>query len=607
MSADSADHRQLGELLVEKGVVTDAQLQLALAEQAVSGEPLGEILVRLGFSIGPTIGNALAEQHGGPLRTEYGLAMGPTHGRPTSPPTQVRRASDDNRLQTADLSHEQSTSIARLTAALDERTLELERIRSELGAAQQHRLKLAATSGDREALLDKLRHAVDDQTRAEQSLDLDRTQHTAELETAAAELARANRENTEHTTRIRELEQQLTDTRTQHAELSKTIPAQRELELTLQQHKAQLANLEAQLARANRENTEHTTRIRELEQQLTDTRTQHAELSKTIPAQRELELTLQQHKAQLANLEAQLARANRENTEHTTRIRELEQQLTDTRTQHAELSKTIPAQRELELTLQQHKAQLANLEAQLARADEERTRSAALAHERKEQLEQPRAQASHERQQLADRTKALEHQLAQSNRKDEPATRQHSLRDLELTMKQHKAELEAVAAQLAQALQDRTHQASRASDLERQLHRARLEFDDPAGEPQGEASRRALVAETRARAQRRYGPPLRTTVHGEAGQKTDELGGPTDAATHKGRPHTIRIWQLALIAALVLPALYALVARSVLVGAATFALLGVIVIATASTRGSRGSSNARLLPVDTTTTIEPPA
>ena len=389
----------------------------------------------------------------------------------TSPPPQVRLASDDNGLQAANLSQEESTSIARLTAALDERTLELERVRRELGAAQQHRLELAATSGDRETLLDKLKHAVDDQARAEQSLALARTQHTAELETVAAQLARANRENTEHTTRIHELEQQLTDTRTQHAELSKTIPAQRELERTLQQHKAQLATLETQLARANRENTEHTTRIHELEQQLTDTRTQHAELSKTIPAQRELERTLQQHKTQLATLETQLARANQENTEHTTRIHELEQQLTDTRTQHTELSKTIPAQRELERTLQHHKAQLAALETQLARADEERARSAALAHEREEQLEQSRAQASHERQQLADRTKALEHQLVQSHRKDEPAAGQHSLRDLELIMKQHKAELEAVAVQLAQALQDRTHQASRASDLERQLRR----------------------------------------------------------------------------------------------------------------------------------------
>ena len=80
MSADPAHRRQLGELLVEKGVVTDAQLQVALAEQEASGAPLGEILVRLGFTRGSTIGNALAEQHGGPLRTEYGLALGPTQG-----------------------------------------------------------------------------------------------------------------------------------------------------------------------------------------------------------------------------------------------------------------------------------------------------------------------------------------------------------------------------------------------------------------------------------------------------------------------------------------------------------------------------------------------
>ena len=465
----------------------------------------------------------------------------------TSPPPQVRQASGADGLRAASLSREESTAIARLTAALDERTLELERVRRELGAAQQHRLDLAVTGSDRETLLDKLKHAADDQARAEQSLALARTQHAAELET-----------------------------------------------------------VEAQLAGVNRENTEHTTRIHELEQQLSNTRTQHAELSKTIPAQRELERTLQQHKAQLAALETQLAQANRENTEHTTRIHELEQQLSNTRTQHAELSKTIPAQRELERTLQQHKAQLAALETQLARADEERARFAALAHEREAELEQSRAQASHERQEPADRAKALEHRHVQSHPIDEPAAGHHSLRDLELIMKQHKAELEAVGVQLAQALQDRTHQASRASDLEQQLRRASLEFDDPAGEPPDEAAQRELVAEARARAQRRYGPPLRTTDGGEVGQKADELVGPTRAPTPAGRSHTIRIWHLALIAGLVLLALSALVARSVLAGASIAALVGVIVIAAAWSRRSRGSSYSPHLPVDTTS-AEPPA
>ncbi len=109
---------------MHKGVLTDAQLEIALAEQRQSGAPLGEILVRLGFSKGPTIANALAEQHGGPLRTEYGLSMGPTPSGPVALPPSL-----DTR--------EQDIAIMRLRTALDEKTEELARVYAELVQARQ--------------------------------------------------------------------------------------------------------------------------------------------------------------------------------------------------------------------------------------------------------------------------------------------------------------------------------------------------------------------------------------------------------------------------------------------------------------------------------------
>ena len=78
MPADPIGRPQLGELLVTKGLITDAQLRHALAEQQRSPAPLGKIIVELGYTSGPAIANTLAEQHGGPLRTEYGLSLGPT-------------------------------------------------------------------------------------------------------------------------------------------------------------------------------------------------------------------------------------------------------------------------------------------------------------------------------------------------------------------------------------------------------------------------------------------------------------------------------------------------------------------------------------------------
>ncbi|HEY5057887.1 MAG TPA: hypothetical protein VII51_02610 [Gaiellaceae bacterium] len=74
---DSHQHRaQLGTLLVERGLLTEAQLALALAEQQTSGLALGEILIALGFVPAATIAQALATQHGSLLKTEYGFATG---------------------------------------------------------------------------------------------------------------------------------------------------------------------------------------------------------------------------------------------------------------------------------------------------------------------------------------------------------------------------------------------------------------------------------------------------------------------------------------------------------------------------------------------------
>src|SRR5213078_1474884 len=54
----------------------EEQLAQALEEQARTGRRLGEISVQRGFISGPALANALAEQHGGVLKTEYGFASG---------------------------------------------------------------------------------------------------------------------------------------------------------------------------------------------------------------------------------------------------------------------------------------------------------------------------------------------------------------------------------------------------------------------------------------------------------------------------------------------------------------------------------------------------
>jgi hypothetical protein len=68
--------RPLGELLLEKGLVTPDELELALAEQSDTGRLLGAILVDRGYVSGPALAVALAEQYGVELSTERGFGTG---------------------------------------------------------------------------------------------------------------------------------------------------------------------------------------------------------------------------------------------------------------------------------------------------------------------------------------------------------------------------------------------------------------------------------------------------------------------------------------------------------------------------------------------------
>jgi hypothetical protein len=67
---------QLGALLVERGFLSEDDLTLALEHQAQESRPLGEILVQRGLVTAPVIAQALATQHGSVLKTEYGFATG---------------------------------------------------------------------------------------------------------------------------------------------------------------------------------------------------------------------------------------------------------------------------------------------------------------------------------------------------------------------------------------------------------------------------------------------------------------------------------------------------------------------------------------------------
>jgi type IV pilus assembly protein PilB len=59
-------NKQLGELLIERGIINNAQLDKALAIQQERGGLIGEILVELGFTREEDIAQSLTAQYGFP-------------------------------------------------------------------------------------------------------------------------------------------------------------------------------------------------------------------------------------------------------------------------------------------------------------------------------------------------------------------------------------------------------------------------------------------------------------------------------------------------------------------------------------------------------------
>ena len=76
MEAASIPWRPIGELFVEKGLISQAQLEEALAEQEATGHRLGEILVKRNLISSPELTQALMEQLGREVAKEEGFGTG---------------------------------------------------------------------------------------------------------------------------------------------------------------------------------------------------------------------------------------------------------------------------------------------------------------------------------------------------------------------------------------------------------------------------------------------------------------------------------------------------------------------------------------------------
>jgi hypothetical protein len=359
----------LGAILVQRGVLTPEQLTAALAEQKRSGEQLGEIIVRLGFAVAPLIGQGLATQHGGLLKTEYGFAVGFGGGTPTRrvlPPPVSPEEERSTPLRLASATAAESAALRarspvevpaalaeRAQPAPDEVVLKWQKRAQELAAQRDAALRdLQASMADRAASAAALQAA---------------TARSAELEAAAARfetereaLARAGDEASSHNKELKRTHEKLEAAAARVAELEATV-----------------ALAQAETAKLDRARAEAVSRNSELEHKL--------EKRQAEAAAREDELAAAT--ARLAELDA--ARAAGESDIHALSM-DAGAEKTRVRIEKAELEEARDA--------------LASRNADL----EDRLKTLEAAEARAAQLEQRRVEASAKIRQLeAERNEAL--------------------------------------------------------------------------------------------------------------------------------------------------------------------------------------------------------
>ncbi len=438
----------LGELFVEKGLITPEELQDALVEQKSSGERIGQILVKRGLVSGPVLTTVLGEQLGVKMEKQEGFGSGlwseikrrhPRVGRdedadepqePAKPPEALER-----RLALIDDVEEGAPE-----DPVDDDHAELESLRQQLSFASTrldeeragHKGTLRLLEDSRREL-ERLAREVDDwRDRAARGEDSDAK------EQAAAPLA--------------ELEATVTELRAELEARERELAAGAESQTQLA---AEASRLEDALKALRDEHSGSKDAIAALTAQVDELRVGAADAQRLLDeARREGS----ESQATVLTLTAQLAE-QRASTE------KLARKLEDARTEAAAFEATVTELRNevssREDTAQEHERALGELRDELAASEDARSRATAArvaaetelarrqsdARALSQDLQETRGAQVAARRELARlesrcaEPEPLEALLAQANA--DAAARTHSLAELT-------AELEAVQAELAE-------------------------------------------------------------------------------------------------------------------------------------------------------------
>ena len=281
MDAAPFQWRPLGQILVDRGLLTPDELEEVLLAQQQSGKPLGQIIVDRRLISAPTLAQLLAEQCGVELETDTGFGTGlwsaikrrhdadgrrrgdlhvvpaPDEPGPESSPAAEQDETDDP-LAEGEEPGPQLASPATAEAEEDsrlaelEQARELERLSEELEDREARLGELAARSDEIEVARVQLAEANERVVALEDAL-LERQRRVEELEAeqhTKREGQKAAPRRTEREAVTREqakLREGLESLKREQQELASQLDDVRERELALEERAAELADRERDL------------------------------------------------------------------------------------------------------------------------------------------------------------------------------------------------------------------------------------------------------------------------------------------------------------------------------------------------------------------------
>ncbi|HEY6963247.1 MAG TPA: hypothetical protein VI408_15280 [Gaiellaceae bacterium] len=320
---------RLGELLVALGALSQEQLVSALRRQQETNIPLGRLLVEEGYVRPATVAMALADQHGGLLRTEYGFATG--HGK-TPPVERIDAAAQEAPVPEAppelrlveepeptaapvasppDETPQLHARIGELEAERDAARRALDELKAEVasrGAAlaaaigQERELRAAAEERVRRLEAELAQAAEAGTSGGEHAVELDRLR--ADLATLTTGMAQERDLRAAAEERVRELEAQIAES-PDAEQLTAAIAQERDLRAAADER---VRALEAELAGAQAA-APATEALAEVEELRTDLATLQSELASERNARAVSESRAQQLLSAIDSLKRELAAA----------------------------------------------------------------------------------------------------------------------------------------------------------------------------------------------------------------------------------------------------------------------------------------------------------